>query len=193
MKKIVMCLTLALVFMTTACAAGSFWDFKKDEGESKVANRIAVFDTNMGEFEIELFEDKTPITTKNFIDLAQEGFYDGVIFHRIIDGFIMQGGDPTGTGMGGPGYTIEDEFTPELTHESEGILSMANTGRPHTGGSQFFITLAATPWLDGHHTVFGKVVKGMEVVREIGHVKTGPQDRPVHDVVINKITIKDAE
>lgn len=193
MKKIVMCLTLALVFMTTACVAGSFWDFKKDEGESKVANRIAVFDTNMGEFEIELFEDKTPITTKNFIDLAQEGFYDGVIFHRIIDGFMIQGGDPTGTGMGGPGYTIEDEFTPELTHESEGILSMANTGRPHTGGSQFFITLAATPWLDGHHTVFGKVIKGMEVVREIGHVKTGPQDRPVHDVVINKITIKDAE
>lgn len=193
MKKIVMCLTLALVFMTTACAAGSFWDFKKNEGESKVANRIAVFDTNMGEFEIELFEDKTPITTKNFIDLAQEGFYDEVIFHRIIDGFMIQGGDPTGTGMGGPGYTIEDEFTPELTHESEGILSMANTGRPHTGGSQFFITLAATPWLDGHHTVFGKVVKGIEVVREIGHVKTGPQDRPVHDVVINKITIKDAE
>ena len=193
MKKIVMCLTLALVFMTTACAAGSFWDFKKNEGESKVANRIAVFDTNMGEFEIELFEDKTPITTKNFIDLAQEGFYDEVIFHRIIDGFMIQGGDPTGTGMGGPGYTIEDEFTPELTHESEGILSMANTGRPHTGGSQFFITLAATPWLDGHHTVFGKVIKGIEVVREIGHVKTGPQDRPVHDVVINKITIKDAE
>lgn len=193
MKKIVMCLTLALIFMTTACAAGSFWDFKKDEGESKVANRIAVFDTNMGEFEIELFEDKTPITTKNFIDLAQEGFYDEVIFHRIIDGFMIQGGDPTGTGMGGPGYTIEDEFTPELTHESEGILSMANTGRPHTGGSQFFITLAATPWLDGHHTVFGKVIKGIEVVREIGHVKTGPQDRPVHDVVINKITIKDAE
>lgn len=193
MKKIVMCLTLALVFMTTACAAGSFWDFKKDEGESKVANRIAVFDTNMGEFEVELFEDKTPITTKNFIDLAQEGFYDEVIFHRIIDGFMIQGGDPTGTGMGGPGYTIEDEFTPELTHESEGILSMANTGRPNTGGSQFFITLAATSWLDGHHTVFGKVIKGMEVVREIGHVKTGPQDRPVHDVVINKITIKDAE
>lgn len=193
MKKIVMCLALVMVFMTTACAAGSFWDFKKDEGESKVANRIAVFDTNMGEFEVELFEDKTPITTKNFIDLAQEGFYDGVIFHRIIDGFMIQGGDPTGTGMGGPGYTIEDEFTPELTHESEGILSMANTGRPHTGGSQFFITLAATPWLDGHHTVFGKVIKGIEVVREIGHVQTGPQDRPLHDVVINKITIKDAE
>ncbi len=193
MKKIAMCLLVVLSFMTTACAAGSFWNFNKNEGESKVANRIAVFDTNMGEFEVELFEDKTPITTKNFIDLAQEGFYDEVIFHRIIDGFMIQGGDPTGTGMGGPGYTIEDEFVPELKHESEGILSMANTGRPHTGGSQFFITLAATPWLDGHHTVFGKVVKGMDVVREIGHVKTGPQDRPVHDVVINKITIKAAE
>ncbi len=193
MKKIVVCLLVVFSFMTTACAAGNFWSTNKDEGESKVANRIAVFDTNMGEFEVELFEDKTPITTKNFIDLAQEGFYDGVIFHRIIDGFMIQGGDPTGTGMGGPGYTIEDEFVPELKHESEGILSMANTGRPHTGGSQFFITLAATPWLDGHHTVFGKVVKGMEVVREIGHVKTGPQDRPVHDVVINKITIKAAE
>ena len=193
MKKIAICLLVVLSFMTTACAAGNFWSTNKDKGESKVANRIAVFDTNMGEFEVELFEDKTPITTKNFIDLAQEGFYDEVIFHRIIDGFMIQGGDPTGTGMGGPGYTIEDEFVPELKHESEGILSMANTGRPHTGGSQFFITLAATPWLDGHHTVFGKVVKGMDVVREIGHVKTGPQDRPVHDVVINKITIKDAE
>lgn len=184
---------LLVTFMTSACAAGSFFDFKKDEGASKVANRIAVFDTNMGEFEIELFGDKTPITVKNFVDLAQDGFYDGVIFHRVIEGFMIQGGDPTGTGMGGPGYTIEDEFVKELHHDDEGVLSMANTGRPHTGGSQFFITLAATPWLDGHHTVFGKVVKGMEVVREIGHVKTGAQDRPVHDVVINKITIRDAE
>lgn len=193
MKKIFLCALLLVSFMTTACAAGSFWDFKKDEGENKVTNRIAVFETNMGEFEIELFEDKTPITTKNFIDLAKDGFYDGVIFHRIIDGFMIQGGDPTGTGMGGPGYTIEDEFVSDLRHDGEGVLSMANTGRPHTGGSQFFITLDATPWLDGHHTVFGKVVKGMEVVREIGHVKVGPQDRPVHEVVINKITIKDVE
>lgn len=193
MKKIFMCMLLLVTFMTSACAAGSFFDFKKDEGASKVANRIAVFDTNMGEFEIELFGDKTPITVKNFVDLAQDGFYDGVIFHRVIEGFMIQGGDPTGTGMGGPGYTIEDEFVKELHHDDEGVLSMANTGRPHTGGSQFFITLAATPWLDGHHTVFGRVVKGMEVVREIGHVKTGAQDRPVHDVVINKITIRDAE
>lgn len=182
--------------MASACAQEGRFDFwkGKDKGENNiVANRIAVFDTNMGEFEIELFEDKTPITTGNFIKLAEEDFYDGVIFHRVIDGFMIQGGDPTGTGMGGPGYTIEDEFTPELKHESEGILSMANTGRPHTGGSQFFITLAAAPWLDGQHTVFGRVVKGMEVVRAIGGVETGAQDRPVNDVVINSITIKAAE
>ena len=154
-----------------------------------MSNRIAVFDTNMGEFEIELFEDKAPNTTKNFIDLSEKGFYEGVIFHRVIDGFMIQGGDPTGTGMGGPGYQIDDEFHPDLKHDSEGILSMANAG-PNTGGSQFFITLAATPWLDGHHAVFGKVVKGMEVVKEIGSVRTGFQDRPMHDVVINKITIK---
>ena len=154
-----------------------------------MSNRIAVFDTNMGEFEIELFEDKAPNTTKNFIDLSEKGFYEGVIFHRVIDGFMIQGGDPTGTGMGGPGYQIDDEFHPDLKHDSEGILSMANAG-PNTGGSQFLITLAATPWLDGHHAVFGKVVKGMEVVKEIGSVRTGFQDRPMHDVVINKITIK---
>ena len=122
----------------------------------RTANRVAVIETNLGTIELELFEDKTPVTTQNFIDLAQKGFYDGVIFHRVIDGFMIQGGDPTGTGMGGPDYTIEDEFLPELTFAGEGVLAMANTGRPHTGGSQFFITLAATPWLNGHHTIFGK-------------------------------------
>lgn len=186
MKKIILCCLSLLMLMMTGCGSAA-------EGENnKVANRIAVFDTNMGEFEIELFEDKAPNTTANFIKLAEEGFYDGVIFHRIIDGFMIQGGDPTGTGMGGPGYEIDDEFHKDLKHDSEGILSMANAG-PNTGGSQFFITLAATPWLDGHHAVFGKVVKGMETVREIGHVSTGFQDRPLHDVVMNKVTIKAAE
>ena len=124
-----------------------------------MANRVAVIETNLGTIELELFEDKTPVTTQNFIDLAQKGFYDGVIFHRVIDGFMIQGGDPTGTGMGGPDYTIEDEFLPELTFAGEGVLAMANTGRPHTGGSQFFITLAATPWLNGHHTISAKLSK----------------------------------
>ena len=188
MKKILALAMMLLLVMTTGCMAS---DNAKGEKE-KMANRIAVFDTNKGSFEIELFEDKAPNTTGNFIKLCEGGFYDGVIFHRIIDGFMIQGGDPTGTGMGGPGYTIKDEFHKDLHHDSEGILSMANAG-PNTGGSQFFITLAATPWLDGHHAVFGKVVKGMDVVREIGHTKTGAQDRPVHDVVINSIKIKAAE
>ena len=162
-------------------------------GTQHMANRIAVSETNLGTIALELFEDKTPITTKNFIDLAEKGFYDGVIFHRVIDGFMIQGGDPTGTGMGGPDYTIEDEFRDDLQFTGEGILAMANTGMPHTGGSQFFITLAATPWLNGHHTIFGKVVKGMDVVKKIGHTETDYADRPVEDVVMKSVTIKDAE
>ncbi|MCI6101236.1 MAG: peptidylprolyl isomerase [Selenomonas sp.] len=162
-------------------------------GTQHMANRIAVIETNLGTIELELFEDKTPITTKNFIDLAEKGFYDGVIFHRVIDGFMIQGGDPTGTGMGGPDYTIEDEFRDDLQFTGEGILAMANTGLPHTGGSQFFITLAATPWLNGHHTIFGKVVSGMDVVKKIGHTETDYADRPVEDVVMKSVTIKDAE
>ena len=158
-----------------------------------MANRVAVIETNLGTIELELFEDKTPVTTQNFIDLAQKGFYDGVIFHRVIDGFMIQGGDPTGTGMGGPDYTIEDEFLPELTFAGDGVLAMANTGRPHTGGSQFFITLAATPWLNGHHTIFGKVVKGMDVVHKIGKVATDFSDRPLEDVVMKPVTICPAD
>ena len=153
-----------------------------------MANRTAVIQTNHGTFSIQLFEDKAPTTTKNFIDLAEKGFYDGVIFHRVISGFMIQGGDPQGTGTGGPGYTIPDEFHPELKHTSEGILSMANAG-PNTGGSQFFITLAPTPWLDGKHAVFGEVAEGMEVVRAIGDSPTGRADRPVDEVVMESVKI----
>ncbi|MFH1324124.1 MAG: peptidylprolyl isomerase [Nanoarchaeota archaeon] len=149
----------------------------------------AVFETNKGTFEVQLFTDKAPITTKNFIDLADKGFYNGQIFHRVIDNFMIQGGDPNGDGTGGPGYEIKDEFDPSLTHDSEGILSMANRG-PNTGGSQFFITLTSTPWLDGKHAVFGKVTKGIEVIRAIGKIKTGAMDKPVEDIVIKKITIE---
>ena len=156
-----------------------------------MANRIAKFETNMGVFEIELFEDKAPKTTKNFIDLTEKGFYDGLIFHRVIDGFMIQGGDPNGNGTGGPGYKIDDEFHKDLRHDDEGVLSMANAG-PNTGGSQFFITLAPTPWLDGHHAVFGKVVKGMEVVREIGQVEVNFRDKPLEDVTMEKITVIEA-
>ena len=156
-----------------------------------MGNRIARFETSKGTFDIELFEDKAPKTTGNFITLVEKGFYNGLIFHRVIDGFMIQGGCPKGDGNGGPGYTIPDEFHPDLRHSGEGILSMANAG-PNTGGSQFFITLAKTDWLDGHHAVFGKVIKGMDVVKAIGKVETF-QDRPIEDVKIKKITILTAD
>lgn len=151
-------------------------------------NRKIKFTTNMGVFVAEMFEDKAPLTTKNFIDLVEKGFYDGLIFHRVIDGFMIQGGDPTGTGMGGPGYQIKDEFGEGLKHDDEGILSMANAG-PNTVGSQFFITLDATPWLDGHHAVFGKIVEGMDRVRLIGVVPTDRMDRPKEAVVMEKVEV----
>ena len=154
-----------------------------------MANRTAHVQTNQGAFSIELFEDKAPKTTKNFIDLAEKGFYDGVIFHRVIEGFMLQGGDPTGTGRGGPGYNIPDEFHPDLKHSEEGMLSMANSG-PNTGGSQFFVTLAPTSWLDGKHAIFGKVVEGMEVVRTIGSTPTGPGDQPLQEVVMESVKIQ---
>jgi cyclophilin family peptidyl-prolyl cis-trans isomerase len=157
----------------------------------------ANFDTTLGEFTIELYAKEAPETVWNFVNLAEgrqetkkEGpYYDGLIFHRIIEGFMIQGGCPDGTGMGGPGYKFGDECTPELRHDSEGILSMANAG-PGTNGSQFFITLGPTPHLDGRHTVFGKVVEGMEVVRKLGSVETAMMDRPVENMTINKVTIE---
>lgn len=151
-------------------------------------NRKIKFTTNKGFFVAEMFEDKAPLTTKNFIELVEKGFYDGIIFHRVIDGFMIQGGDPTGTGMGGPGYKIKDEFGEGLKHDDEGILSMANAG-PNTGGSQFFITLAPTPWLNGHHAIFGKVVEGMDVVRLIGVVPTDFRDRPREAVTMEKVEV----
>lgn len=151
-------------------------------------NRKIKFTTNKGVFVAEMFEDKAPLTTKNFIELVEKGFYDGIIFHRVIDGFMIQGGDPTGSGMGGPGYKIKDEFGEGLKHDDEGILSMANSG-PNTGGSQFFITLAPTPWLNGHHAIFGKVVEGMDVVRLIGVVPTDFRDRPREAVTMEKVEV----
>lgn len=151
-------------------------------------NRKIKFTTNKGVFVAEMFEDKAPLTTKNFIELVEKGFYDGIIFHRVIDGFMIQGGDPTGTGMGGPGYKIKDEFGEGLKHDDEGILSMANAG-PNTGGSQFFITLAPTPWLNGHHAIFGKVVEGMDVVRLIGVVPTDFRDRPREALTMEKVEV----
>ena len=185
-RKYYLIIALAVILIGGFSIQGGF--IMNDSSGTAEKKTYAVFDTNMGGFTAELFTDKAPETTGNFIKLAESGFYNGVIFHRVIDGFMIQGGDPTGTGTGGPGYTIKDEFSPDLKHDSEGILSMANAG-PNTGGSQFFITLAATPWLDGKHAVFGKVSEGMDVVKAIGKVQTGAGDRPVQDVVINSIDI----
>jgi len=149
---------------------------------------IVLLKTNHGDIQIELYEDM-PITVNNFKKLVNEGFYDDVIFHRIIDGFMLQGGDPTGTGMGGPGYIIKDEFTHSGGNKNDrGTISMANSG-PDTGGSQFFINLVNNNFLDDKHPVFGKVIKGMDVVDKIAKVQTGSGDRPVEDVVIKKAII----
>jgi len=163
----------------------------------------ATFDTSAGSFKARLYDDKAPKTVENFVGLATGAkqwtdpsgkpstrpFYDGLIFHRVIDGFMIQGGCPEGSGRGGPGYRFADEFGPGLRHEKGGLLSMANAG-PNTNGSQFFITLAPTPWLDNKHAIFGEVVEGMDVITKIGKIQTGPQDRPVKDIVINKLTIE---
>jgi len=155
---------------------------------SAFADKIAVFTTNNGVFEVKLAEKEAPGTVKNFENLVNRGFYNGLTFHRVIANFMIQGGCPRGDGTGGPGYRIRDEINPKLKHNAAGILSMANAG-PNTGGSQFFITLAPTPWLDGKHAIFGKVSKGMEVVRKIGKCDTDFQDRPLVRVVIENIKI----
>jgi peptidyl-prolyl cis-trans isomerase A (cyclophilin A) len=164
----------------------------------------AHFDTTLGPFTVELFEQQAPKTVANFVGLAEgskewkhpgtgqkhtKPFYDGIVFHRVISGFVIQGGDPLGKGYGGPGYQFEDEFHRDLRHDRAGILSMANAG-PNTNGSQFFITLGPTPHLDGRHSIFGAVTSGMDVVEKIGQVKTDRDDRPTTPVVINKITIE---
>ena len=154
-------------------------------------NRTVTVETTRGTFQIELFEQRAPKTTANFRSLVKKGFYDGVKFHRVIESFMIQGGCPESTGGGGPGYTIEDEFHSELRHSDEGIISMANAG-PNTAGSQFFITLIPTPWLDDRHAVFGKVIEGIEVVREIGAAETDLADLPLEDVVIERMAATEA-
>lgn len=170
---------------------------EKSGYKEEVNSMSAIFKTTLGEFEIELYPKECPETVWNFVNLAEgrqktnkEGaFYDGLIFHRVIRGFMIQGGDPEGSGRGGPGYRFQDEFNPQLKHNTEGILSMANAG-PGTNGSQFFITLGPTPHLDGRHTVFGRVTRGMDIVKKIGDTPVGAMDRPKVDVIINSLEIK---
>jgi peptidyl-prolyl cis-trans isomerase A (cyclophilin A) len=169
-----------------------------------LAGTYARFVTTEGTFTVRFFDEETPRTVENFVALAEgtkewtdprsnqkvkRPYYDGTIFHRVIDGFMIQGGDPLGQGIGGPGYNFADEFHPKLRHTKAGILSMANRG-PNTNGSQFFITLGPTPHLDDRHSVFGEVVEGMDVISRIGSTKTGDRDRPLKDIVIESVTIE---
>ena len=178
-------------FLCSLCRSSAVLDRRHLDSThgGSMRNRTVTFRTSQGLFRAELYEDRAPMTSANFVSLVEKEFYDGVIFHRVIDGFMIQGGDPTETGRGGPGYTIADEFGPGLGHDAAGILSMANAG-PDTGGSQFFITIAPTPWLDRKHAVFGRVVEGMDVVRNIGKVKTARGDRPVEDVVMKEVKVE---
>jgi cyclophilin family peptidyl-prolyl cis-trans isomerase len=169
---------------------------KKNDYKEPIDRLTAQFKTNVGEFEIELYAKECPETVWNFVNLAEgrqetskkAPFYDGLVFHRVIENFMIQGGCPEGSGRGGPDYRFKDEFCPTLRHSEAGILSMANAG-PGTNGSQFFITLVPTPHLDDRHTVFGKVIKGMDVISKIGKTATGAGDRPVKDIMIEKISI----
>ena len=160
-----------------------------------MANEIyAAFDTTEGKFKIKLYADKAPKTVENFVSLAEgtktgKPFYDGTIFHRVIPDFMIQGGCPEGTGRGGPGYKFADEFHASLKHSKKGLLSMANAG-PNTNGSQFFVTVAATPWLDNKHSIFGEVTEGYDVVEKISNVPRGAQDRPVKEVKLNSVKIE---
>jgi cyclophilin family peptidyl-prolyl cis-trans isomerase len=171
--------------------------FDRSEYKEDLATVKAQFNTTLGDFELELYADKSPMAVWNFINLAEgrqettkKGpFYDGIIFHRVIDGFMIQAGCPHGMGVGGPGYEFDNERHPELKHDSEGILAMANRG-PNTNGSQFYITLGPTPHLDGGYTVFGKITSGMDTIRSIGKVECDPRNnKPLKDVVINSVKI----
>lgn len=186
MKGIIYFLLFIAVVTGINCSSGVETIKKEEPKKMEEKKTIAIIETNMGTIELELFKDKAPKTVENFVGLAAKHYYDGVIFHRVIDGFMIQGGDPTGTGRGGEsvwGKDFQDEFSPTLKHDSPGILSMANAG-PNTNGSQFFITLVPTPHLNNHHSVFGKVISGMDVVYAIGKVQTDANDRPVKDVTM---------
>lgn len=158
-------------------------------GDEAMKSQIVVLETNQGNIEIKLFTDIAPKTCENFVGLANKGYYNGIIFHRVIKDFMIQGGDPLGTGMGGPGYQFEDEIDSSLTFDAPGILAMANSG-PNTNGSQFFITTVPTTWLNGKHTIFGKVISGMDIVTKIENTPVGPNDKPVTPVTIQSISIE---
>ena len=172
--------SLFLLLGLLLCAAGV-----RAEGGDIVKVKI---ETTAGEIQVDLYAKEVPKTVENFVKLAKEGFYDGIVFHRVIPDFMTQTGDPTGTGMGGPGYKFADEFSPNLKHDGPGVLSMANSG-PNTNGSQFFITDAPTPWLDRKHSVFGRVTQGLDVVKKIASSPRDASDRPRSEIKMTKVTV----
>ena len=193
-------IALASILLTSCTPIYKKMNVDKETYEGLNDGLYANFQTSKGNMIVKFEDKKAPVTVANFVGLAEgkienkakaKGvpFYDGTIFHRVIKDFMIQGGDPQGTGMGDPGYKFDDEKN-DLQHKGKGILSMANSG-PNTNGSQFFITEVATPWLDGRHTVFGEVVKGLDIVDKIQQVKTDRSDRPEEDVKITKVTILD--
>jgi len=192
MKNIVLTLVLVFLSLSVLYLYAQEKETKTDKPTPK--KDIVIIETNMGKIELLMYTDKAPKTVENFMGLARKGYYNGVIFHRVIDGFMIQGGDPTGTGRGGEsiwGKKFEDEIHPELKFDRAGLLAMANAG-PNTNGSQFFITLAPTAWLNGKHTIFGEVLSGMDVVKAIGKVETTkPGDRPKKDVIMKKVSVKE--
>jgi len=179
------CLTICSLISTTNAETNSM------DGEQSTTT--VVLETNQGNIELQLYTDEAPKTCENMVGLVRKGYYDGIIFHRVIKDFMIQGGDPTGTGRGGESFwggKFEDEFNPELKFNQAGILAMANAG-PNTNGSQFFITTKETPWLNMRHTIFGVVVAGYDVVEKIENTKVGPGDKPVKDQVITRAYIKE--
>jgi cyclophilin family peptidyl-prolyl cis-trans isomerase len=165
---------------------------KVPEAKKPMGDEVAVMETNHGTIKLKFFPDAAPKAVENFKGLAKKGYYDGVTFHRVIDGFMIQGGDPRGTGTGGEslwGKPFEDEFSPKVRFDRKGLLAMANAG-PRTNGSQFFITLGPTPHLNDRHTIFGEVISGMDVVEKIGKVAKGRNDKPTEPVVMNKVNIE---
>ena len=202
-SSLMMGVAAAALATTTVVFAG-----QAKSGDSKAASGTpyAHFTTSEGNFTIRLFEKEAPKTVASFIGLAdgtkewtdprshqkvKKPYYNGTVFHRVIAGFMIQGGDPLGNGTGGPGFTIVDEFTPKYRHDKAGILSMANIGQPNSGGGQFFITLAPTPWLNDKHTIFGEVTEGMDVIKKIGATQTSkPGDRPLKPITIQTVTIE---
>jgi len=173
---------------TTKPATKEIKTTEKKMTEEQSKDQIAVIETNMGTFKFKFLKDKAPNTCDNFIKLAEKGYYDGLIYHRVIPNFMIQGGCPDGTGMGGPGYSIKAEFND--TKHVPGIVSMARSMDPDSAGSQFFVCVAAVPHLDGQYTAFGEVIDGYDVVDKIGKVKTQPGDRPVEPVIMKKVTIR---